>query len=80
MENIIREEIISKLSEIGKARVVDEPGIGLTEYWIFSIPEYCGKILVNILALVDDIGRLGATHCNSKYLNKNNSIKTEKMQ
>ena len=32
--------------EIKKAKVVDRPQIGLTEYWIVNIPEYCGKILV----------------------------------
>jgi len=26
--------------------VIDRPEIGLTEYWIVNIPEYCGKILV----------------------------------
>ena len=34
------------LPEIKKAKVVDRPQIGLTEYWIVNIPEYCGKILV----------------------------------
>jgi len=31
---------------IQKAKVIDRPQIGLTEYWIVNIPEYCGKILV----------------------------------
>lgn len=34
------------MSELQKARVIDRPQIGLTEYWIVNIPEYCGKILV----------------------------------
>jgi len=34
------------MSEIRKAKVIDRPEIGLTEYWIVNIPEYCGKILV----------------------------------
>ena len=34
------------LPEIKKAKVVDRPQVGLTEYWIVNIPEYCGKILV----------------------------------
>ncbi len=29
-----------------KAKVIDRPQIGLTEYWIVNIPQYCGKILV----------------------------------
>ena len=29
-----------------RARVIDRPQIGLTEYWIVNIPRYCGKILV----------------------------------
>jgi len=29
-----------------RARVIDRPQIGLTEYWIVNIPQYCGKILV----------------------------------
>ena len=29
-----------------RPRVVDRPAIGLTEYWIVNIPQYCGKILV----------------------------------
>jgi len=29
-----------------RARVIDRPAIGLTEYWIVNIPQYCGKILV----------------------------------
>lgn len=31
--------------KIQKAKVVDRAKIGLTEYWIVNIPEYCGKIL-----------------------------------
>ncbi len=34
------------MSELQKAKVIDRPQIGLTEYWIVNIPEYCGKILV----------------------------------
>ncbi len=34
------------MSELQKARAIDRPQIGLTEYWIVNIPEYCGKILV----------------------------------
>ncbi|MCK4299506.1 MAG: cupin domain-containing protein [Planctomycetes bacterium] len=29
-----------------RAKVIDRPEIGLTEYWIVNIPQYCGKILV----------------------------------
>jgi len=29
-----------------RARVIDRPEIGLTEYWIVNIPRYCGKVLV----------------------------------
>jgi mannose-6-phosphate isomerase-like protein (cupin superfamily) len=29
-----------------RARVIDRPAVGLTEYWIVNIPQYCGKILV----------------------------------
>ena len=28
-----------------KLKVIDRPQIGMTEYWIVNIPEYCGKIL-----------------------------------
>ena len=35
-----------EIPEIRKAKVIDRPQIGLTEYWIVNIPEYCGKILV----------------------------------
>ncbi|MCD5390265.1 cupin domain-containing protein [candidate division NPL-UPA2 bacterium] len=34
------------MAELQKAKVIDRPQIGLTEYWIVNIPEYCGKILV----------------------------------
>jgi len=29
-----------------RPRVIDRPAIGLTEYWVVNIPQYCGKILV----------------------------------
>ena len=32
--------------ELQRAKVIDRPQIGLTEYWIVNIPQYCGKILV----------------------------------
>ena len=32
--------------QLQQAKVIDRPAIGLTEYWIVNIPQYCGKILV----------------------------------
>jgi len=32
--------------EVRRAKVIDRPAIGLTEYWVVNIPQYCGKILV----------------------------------
>jgi mannose-6-phosphate isomerase-like protein (cupin superfamily) len=32
--------------QIQRARVIDRPAVGLTEYWVVNIPQYCGKILV----------------------------------
>ena len=37
---------MKNLPKIQKAKVIDRPQIGMTEYWIVNIPEYCGKILV----------------------------------
>ena len=33
-------------AQLQRAKVIDRPRIGLTEYWIVNIPQYCGKILV----------------------------------
>ena len=33
-------------AQLQRATVTDRPQIGLTEYWIVNIPQYCGKILV----------------------------------
>ena len=48
------------MSELQKAKVIDRPQIGLTEYWIANIPQYCGKILVQ------KAGTTGPAHSHKK--------------